>query len=204
MDQITIRQYDTNAAMYAGRYDQYKPEKLYDIIKLFFKPEGKTADIGCGSGRDAAYLSQCGFSTVGYDAAPGMVREAKARYEKSRYDREAAFSEASLPGLEGIRDGEFTNVLCSAVLMHLPEDEIIYACQNLLRITDTDGTVIVTLRSSLEESEREEDGRLYTRIPPDKLILLFESLGGSLLYRSEDIDVVRPGIVWHTVVVGKG
>jgi SAM-dependent methyltransferase len=67
MDPATLAAYDAAAAAFAAEWDaQLAPTDLHDLVKRFFRP-GLTADIGCGSGRDAAWLAANGFPTVGYD-----------------------------------------------------------------------------------------------------------------------------------------
>ncbi len=198
MDNITIDQYNQNSTLYSNRYDKKLPQKLYDIIKLFFNDNGLTADIGCGNGRDANYLNSLGCEVTGYDASSGMVHEAQ-----SQYGSRIKFIESSLPSLSNIENSIYSNILCSAVLMHLPEEEIIHACYNLLRIMQDDGVLILSIRSSREDLERESDGRLFTNITADKLILLFESLGGVLLKQFSNNETERDVIEWNSFVIKK-
>ena len=68
MDRATLAAYDAAASAYAQEWAaQPAPVDLHDLVKRFFRP-GLTADIGCGSGRDAACLAANGFPTVGYDS----------------------------------------------------------------------------------------------------------------------------------------
>ena len=49
--------------------------------RRFFRPGRPTADIGCGSGREVAWLSAHGFpAVVGYDPSTGLLSQARARY----------------------------------------------------------------------------------------------------------------------------
>jgi SAM-dependent methyltransferase len=104
------------------------PETIFAGLPGIFHPGAPTADIGCGSGRDVAWLRDLGNQAVGYDASEGMLREARAAYPgiDVRHD--------SLPELASIPDGAYANVLCSAVLMHLPREDLITAAINLARI----------------------------------------------------------------------
>ena len=53
MDRATLAAYDKDAAAFAQDWhDQPAPVDLQDIVTRFFVKGGRTADIGCGSGRD--------------------------------------------------------------------------------------------------------------------------------------------------------
>jgi 2-polyprenyl-3-methyl-5-hydroxy-6-metoxy-1,4-benzoquinol methylase len=51
-------------------------ERVYQAIHGFFHLGASTADIGCGPGRDTAWLSANGYSVVGYDASEPMLAQA--------------------------------------------------------------------------------------------------------------------------------
>jgi len=70
MDLATIRSYDRWAASFAREWEEQQsvPGDLQSVVRQFFD-RGLTADVGCGSGRDAAWLSGSGFEVVGIDAS---------------------------------------------------------------------------------------------------------------------------------------
>ena len=56
MDEATLKAYDRDASGIATEWaEQPPPADLHAIVRRFFVL-GATADIGCGSGRDAAWL----------------------------------------------------------------------------------------------------------------------------------------------------
>src|SRR5260370_854 len=115
IDNQTLAAYDARAAIFAQDWhDQPPPVDLHALIRRFFKPGGSTVDIGCGSGREVAWLVANGYPALGYDPSNGLLREARARYP------EILFAAAALPELTGIPEANFDNVLCETVLMHLP------------------------------------------------------------------------------------
>lgn len=110
MDELTIEAYDRSPERYATDWHtQPPPSGLYDLLTRYFQP-GPTADVGCGAGRDTAWLQAHGFEAVGFDVSQGLVAEARRRYPGTM------FYEASLPELSGISDGVFENVLCETVI----------------------------------------------------------------------------------------
>jgi SAM-dependent methyltransferase len=73
MDRQTLDAYDHDAAAFANEWEaQPPPVDIYDLIRQYFDP-GLTADIGCGSGRDADWLSKNGYTAIGFDASEGLL-----------------------------------------------------------------------------------------------------------------------------------
>src|SRR6478672_1519245 len=127
MDQKTLAAYEADAADFARQWHrQPAPVDLHALVERFFRPGRPTADIGCGSGREVAWLSAHGFpAVVGYDPCTGLLSEARARYPH------LAFKTAALPELADIPDGSFDNVLCKTVIMHLTDDAILSSVERL-------------------------------------------------------------------------
>jgi trans-aconitate methyltransferase len=114
MDEATLTAYDHAAKTFADEWAaQPSPTDLQAVVRQFFIPGSPTVDIGCGSGRDAAWLNANGYPTRGFDASEGLLAEARQRYP------DVEFTKAVLPGLDGIADGSFANILCETVIMHL-------------------------------------------------------------------------------------
>lgn len=194
MDHLTIHAYDLRAAAYAAAQRGKVPEALYRLIRRTFVPGAPTADIGCGSGRDTAWLVANGFPAVGYDASQGMLAEARSAYPH------LDLRLAALPDLASIPDGTYANVLCSAVLMHLPAEHIEAAMAALCRITGSGGRLIVTYRASTTADPREPDGRLYTPLAGSALAAACERGGLTVVEQYADADSSRPGVLWHVLV----
>ena len=156
MDKQTIETYSTAADHFATEWrDQPPPTDMYALLQRYFLPVGKTADIGCGSGRDVAWLNENGFPAVGYDAADGLLTQAVTAYPSFDFKR------ATLPSLDTIASGTFDNVLCETVIMHLPPAEVTDACARLLDILKPKGVLYLSWRVAAGESTRDAAGRLY-------------------------------------------
>lgn len=195
MDNQTITAYDNAAEQIAALHTTLIPARIYQHIDQFFIKNETCADIGCGIGRDSAWLSSRGYEVTGFDASDGMLEQARARYPNIRFIR------GSLPLLEQQADSAFTNVLCSAVIMHLGADQIGCAIANLTRITAVNGVIILTYRGTLNHDQR-ESGKLYTPIEADKLISLFTQAGAQLLHHENDLEAGR-GLEWTNLVFRK-
>jgi SAM-dependent methyltransferase len=156
VDKQTVETYSTNAKRFAHEWrDQPAPTDMYALLQRYFTPGGTTADIGCGAGRDVAWLNEHGFPAVGYDAADGLLAQATANYPS------LVFRRAELPALDGIAKDAYDNVLCETVVMHLPADEVTQACARLFDILRPKGTLYLSWRVADSASTRDGAGRLY-------------------------------------------
>jgi SAM-dependent methyltransferase len=156
MDEQTIEAYSADASRFAAEWrDQPPPVDMYALLERYFTRGGKTADIGCGAGRDVAWLNDHGFPAVGYDASEGLLAQAEAEFPAMSFKLDA------LPGLDSIDAQAYDNVLCETVLMHLPPEEVTLACARLFDILRPGGTLYLSWRVTESASKRDAAGRLY-------------------------------------------
>ena len=92
--------------------------------------DGRVLDAGCGGGRDLALLLDLGFDGFGTDPSAGM-REAAARAYPQLAGRIHDFG-LPLPEPAAL-GGLFDGIVCSAVLMHVPAEELSAALASLRR-----------------------------------------------------------------------
>lgn len=169
MDDLTVSTYTQGADHFAEEWlAQPAPADMYALLREFFVPGGATADIGCGAGRDTAWLDAQGFEVVGYDPSQGLIEQARLRYPS------LSFRTAALPELEGIGSGAFDNVLCETVLMHLPVEEVAHACARLLDVLRPGGVLYLSWRVTTGGSVRDVYDRLYSSFDPSVVAASFE------------------------------
>lgn len=194
MDRSTLYAYDNNAAVFAQDWhEQPPPSDMQALLLRYFQP-GPTADIGCGSGRDTAWLDANGFPAVGYDASTGLLVEARQRYP----DLDFQFS--VLPGLEGVADGIFANVLCETVIMHLPAEDIAASVRRMLAILRPGGVIYLSWRVTEGADVRDSYGRLYAAFNPS---LVFEGLDAAEILFDEQTDSLSSGKLIRRVIARK-
>ena len=193
MDPQTLAAYDRAAEIFAKDWhEQPPPSDLHAIVKRFFI-SGRTADIGCGSGREVAWLCANGFPAVGYDPSDGLLRQARARYPG------LDFRMAALPELTGIAANTFDNVLCETVLMHLGAAAILPSVERLITILKPRGLLYLSWRVSQADS-RDQYGRLYAAF--DKA-LVARALTGESILLDEEVVSASSGKTIHRIVVQK-
>jgi len=197
LDAQTIHAYNSTATARCELYRLILPTELLLFAPGFFHPGQPTADIGCGSGRDVVWLNEHGFPSIGYDASPAMLAEARTAYPG--LDVRAA----ALPKLAGVPDGAYANVLCSVVLMHLLRKNLGGAVRSLARILQPGGRLLLSYRSSAVATEREADGRLFTAIPPGELTLHLDAAGLRVSKERQQVDAYRPSVRWFIFLAEK-
>jgi 2-polyprenyl-3-methyl-5-hydroxy-6-metoxy-1,4-benzoquinol methylase len=193
MDRQTLAAYDLNAAAFAKDWhDRPAPVDLQEVVERFFVRGGNSADIGCGSGREVAWLNANGFPAVGFDASEGLLNEARRRYPGFK------FTHAELPDLRGI--GTYDNVLCETVIMHLDRKQIAAAARRLLEIVKPSGTLYLSWRVADGADHRDAQGRLYTAFDP---ALVLAEVKTATVLLDEEIVSASSGKKIHRLVVKK-
>lgn len=195
MDRATLTAYDKEAAAFAQDWhDQPAPVDLQEIVARFFVKGGVTADIGCGSGREVAWLNANGFPAEGFDASEGLLTEARTRYPALR------FTHAELPELPGIAAGRFDNVLCETVIMHLEPALIAPSVRRMFDTVKPGGVFYLSWRVTAGEDARDAHGRLYAAF--DTALVRTELAAAEFLLDAEVVSA-SSGKVIHRIVARK-
>ncbi len=192
MDWQTTDAYDRESASFAAEWEdeQPAPTDLYALVTRFFSA-GATADVGCGSGRDTAWLAENGFRVVGYDPSRALLTEARRRHPG------VSFEEAGLPELDGVLRGTFVNVLCETVIMHLPAPRIGESVRTLVELLEPNGTLYVSWRVTVNSDRRDAKGRLYTAFPPS---LVIDALAGAAILHDDETESSSSGAMIHRTI----
>jgi SAM-dependent methyltransferase len=193
MDLITVSAYDLAAADFARDWhSQPPPDDMYAAIKRFFASGGRTADIGCGAGRDVAWMATNGYQASGYDPSEGLLAFARIRHP------ELSFGTGALPELVGIPDASFDNVLCETVIMHLPRDRIAPSVRRLTAILRPGGCLYLSWRVTAGTDQRDAQGRLYTAFEP---ALVTAALAGATILVDEQATSASSGKTIRRLIV---
>jgi SAM-dependent methyltransferase len=191
MDDATLGAYDRAATAFATEWEtQPPPTDLHAVVRQFFTP-GPTADIGCGSGRDTAWLTEHHYPATGFDASEGLLVEARSRHPQCR------FVHAVLPSLAGVEEASFTNVLCETVIMHLPPETVAASVAKLLALLIPGGTLYLSWRVTEGADRRDEHGRLYAAFDPR---LVLDALQPTAILLDEQRDSLSSGKIIRRIV----
>lgn len=196
MDAPTLAAYDANAAGYAAQWlAQEPPDDMYALLRTHFAP-GPTIDVGCGAGRDTAWLAANGFEARGVDASAGLLAQARATHPGLRFEL------ATLPELAGVERAAFQNVLCETVVMHLEAAQVGPSVRSLLALLRTGGTLYLSWRVTDDASIRDPAGRLYAAF--DKAVVTRELAPGDTIVHDEARVSVSSGKRVQRLVVRRG
>ncbi len=202
MDERTRLYYEEHAAELAARYESARGgvEKYFPMA---FEPGARVLDIGAGGGGNLATLIAEGHAAYGIEPVEAFHRVALARHPELRARLFRGALPGDLPSLESL-GGAFDGILCTAVLQHLPRAQLFEAAYALKALLRDGGRALLSVpatRPGIDAGRRDEGGRLYSRLVPDELELLFERIGFFRIGRWVDDDALgRAGHSWVTLL----
>jgi SAM-dependent methyltransferase len=181
--------------MIAG-YDALPPEQIYASVRDFLPSAPvRIADIGAGTGRDAAWFARQGHQVLAVEP----VRELREAGLKLHGDG-IEWLDARLPELAELElRGPFDLVVLCAVWHHLDTADRARAIPVLASATASGGRLILSLRHG--------PGRHAFPTPPEEMIALAAAAGLSLIHRAEAEAVHSEsraqGVHWTWLVLSK-
>ena len=195
MDRLTLAAYDQDAAAFAKDWHgQPAPADLQAVVARFFIKGRISADIGCGSSREVAWLNANGFPAEGFDASEGLLAQARSRFPA------LSFAWAELPALRGIAANSYDNVLCETVIMHLDRARIGPAVRRMLDIVKPGGIFYLSWRVTDDADQRDQYGRLYAAFD---ILLVLAELSDVTLLLNEQVVSTSSGKKIHRIVARK-
>lgn len=200
MDQETIDYYSANAETVASRYESVV-SSLSASFQDAFKTGSKLLDIGCGSGRDLALLASLGHDCFGLDATLEFVELS----QKLHPELSGKIVQAALPTFVPPFGGQFDGILCSAVLMHISEEQLIPAALSIKGCLKQNGRLLYSVpckRLDVATDNRDIYGRLFIPDQSDRLQVIFEQQGFSLISKWVNADSLgRDSVEWISVLM---
>lgn len=200
MDPRTLAFYTEHATEVARRYESVdSPVERY--FAQAFTTGARVLDVGCGSGRDAARLLASGYDAYGIEPVEALRQAAVAAHPELA----GRIAEGGLPRTGAAFGGEFDGILCSAVLMHVPDSDLLDAALAMRRLLKPGGRLLLSIpasRGDLLSGDRDANGRLFSACSADEISLLLERLGFAAISRWESDDVLgRSGTSWTTLLL---
>ena len=175
----TIDAYERSAKECVARWGKRRhrrPPLLVEWLKSL-PSDVRLLDLGCGGGRDAGDLDQCGYRVVGVDRTSVLLLAGRRRYPSLPLVR------ADLRQLP-FRGMSFDGLWAAASLMHLPKPVARHILTDLCKLVRPGGlfaaTVTYGVRSRLV-TDGWVPGRYFARWRKDELARAVRRAGWTIL-----------------------
>ena len=150
----TIESYDAIAERYCKRtmipeVREFEHQLLDRFLAMIDAERPRILDIGCGDGRDTAYLREKGAGVIGIDLSEGMLAVARREHP------ECTFLKMDMRRLE-FPDRSFHGVWASGCIYHLPKRELPQAFREVRRILKPGGIFSFNFKRGEGEGMEEE------------------------------------------------
>ena len=181
--QETIDTYDTSAGAFAERYFGTRLSEPMARLSERLAPGARVLDVGCGPGRDAAWLAELGFETLGVDLSYGML------HAGLDLGVSVPLIQADMQHLP-FRRGSFRGLWVCASLLHIPKAQAGDVLRELSRVVHP-GHIYLAVKRGQGEAWVEGEGggrRRFVYYSPDELQLLVERSGFEVLDCWETAD----------------
>jgi len=195
MDGNTRDFYQRRAAEWAAHLPHAHSPRLDPFLDRL-PPGGAILEMGCGDGRDAAYMIARGFEVHPSDGTPAM-----ARLASERLGREVPVMEfAELEAVEA-----FDGIWCQASLLHLAEAELAPVLRRIHRALRRGGWHWASYKDGTGGG-RDDVGRFFSYIPRERLEAAYRAAGVWSELRigtQQGSSFFRGPTLWHDVLVRK-
>ncbi len=172
-----MRYYDKEATNWSASHGGDDKDSWWKDEMLKFNeylPNGKVIEIGSGVGKDAQALIGLGYDYLGTDASIGLIELAKQRNPSAQFVQK--YAHELDPSV-----GEFDGFWASAVLLHIPRNEMEKSLLAISSILRNEGVGFITMKEGEGERIDEKTGRLFTYFKEDEFRDVLESTGFSVL-----------------------
>jgi SAM-dependent methyltransferase len=202
VDDRTILHYDAHAREMSARYETANLSHLHGLLLRHLPGKGASIlELGCGSGRDAAFLHANGYEVTAVDASAGMVAEVTRIHPE--LSGRVSCAAIPFPSDSPLLRRTFDAVVSIGMFMHLPDAGLSDTVLQIRRMLRPGGVLFVDVsvgRTGLRD-ERDGTGRLFRQRPPGELQMLFERCGFTLVAHYESPDAFdRPALRWASLV----
>lgn len=190
--QINRSAYDRVAKQFAAANSSV-PEYIQPVGQRMLERAGsaplgsrRLLDIGCGPGRDLAWLSTQGHTALfGSDLSTGMLREARSAGVP------AAFAQSDMRWLP-YAAGSFACLWSNAALLHIPRAEAPRVLAEMARLLVPGGWLFLSVQKGsgegLERSPYDPPvERYFTRYEPEEMASMLAVAGFCVMNQGENM-----------------
>ncbi len=176
---LTRQYYVDHAIRYANSSYRVDMNELYQIfIDNLPDSNQHILDVGCGSGRDAAYFASLGYKVMAIDGSQTLIDWAKSHYDAQIEWQCMTFEQTPFR----VWYKRFTGIWACASLLHVPYVELPFLFNNLLNTLKDNGTFYASFKYG--DSERIDEGRFFCDMNEARIDNIIASLDNSVTFES--------------------
>ncbi|MFO7748581.1 MAG: class I SAM-dependent methyltransferase [Desulfobacteraceae bacterium] len=196
MDNSTIEYYTTHWHALVPRYESADVSDLHRLLLSGFSPGSRILELGCGSGRDAAFMLVKGFDITAADGVQEMIDAARHCHP----ELSGRLCRISLPKDLDFLFGPFDGVYSIATLMHLARPAIQDVFFRIKDILNPKGRLFFSVplkRHDVKDDEFDIKGRRFTGMTMPDWAEICRKTGFDVIETSTAEDGLgRPEICW--------
>ena len=187
--------YETRSEAFFRLYEGETPQEIQTLLTRWIPKGSRVLELGCGSGRDARFMSGLGAIVEATDGSGPLLKLAEARAQALLGAESPSFSLLCLPPDKGSEDALFARlprfdaVYTCGVLQHLSDHELYEAACFMERAVTDKGTLIVVVPL---DHKGDPDRKTFLRDSLD-YATLFERMGFRLASQEIRDGVGSPG-----------
>lgn len=193
MSSETIDYYNQHAAEYVQATINVDMAALYAEFLPMVKPGGHILDAGCGSGRDAYYFQQLGFTISAFDASSAMAQIASERLHQT----------VAVHSFEQLDKQEtFDGIWCCASLLHVATQQLPEVLSRLQQAMKPGAILYASFKYGT--TDRFSNGRHFTDLDEASLYRLLSQLpelGLLKSWQSRDQRPDRADDIWLNALI---
>lgn len=198
----TINYYEENANSLISRYESADVSEVQQFLLQTFDKNSKLLEIGCGSGRDASFMTKNDFDVIAIDGSKNMIEEAK----KVHPELSQKLFHKTLP--HDLKFNQtFDGIYSIATLMHLSQNDLEETISKIYNLLNSNGKFLMSVslfRDDIDENGFDDKGRFFLVLSFESWINLLENVGFKILDTETNGDGLgRGGIEWLTLVAQK-
>jgi SAM-dependent methyltransferase len=186
--------YQNHPRAYHEKTFSIDPTSFLEPLKKHLAPACRILDIGCGSGRDMRWLQKHGFSVIGFERSPGLVRLARQN--------------TGCPVLQGdFEDFDFSEfpsdaVLCVGSLVHVRHEKLPDVLSRILAGLRQGGKALITLKQG-HGTHIDEHGRVFFYWQDSHIRSVFTEQGLAVLDFGKQVSKTTGADMWLRYVLMK-
>jgi len=192
----TIAYYTTHWEELVRRYESADVSNLHTLLKSSFLPGSRLLELGCGSGRDAAFMLANGFDVIATDGVRQMIDAAAICHPEIAGQLRLICLPKDLMCLPRHFDGIYS----IATFMHLPRRAIHEVFLKIFHLVRPCGRIFFSVplnRNDVQADEFDVKGRRFTVMNREEWFDICRNNGFDIINSTVSRDGLgRDDIAW--------